>query len=155
MDRDVMFRLFTAHREAEARRDLGAVLETFVADCFLETVALGLRSRGQAATRAAYEGIFAAFPDLEPEDRGIAYGHDVIVVWGVLRGTSRGPWLGVPPGGGTFAVPFTNVVPFQDGLMAGESLYFDLATLCAQAGLDLARVRSAAASRAAADGSGV
>ncbi|MYT24999.1 hypothetical protein GTW69_32795, partial [Streptomyces sp. SID7760] len=82
----------------------------------------------------------------------IAYGRDVIVVWGVLRGTSRGPWLGVPPGGGTFAVPFTNVVPFQDGLMTGESLYFDLATLCAQAGLDLARVRAAATSRAAADG---
>jgi hypothetical protein len=48
------------------------------------------------------------------------------VVWGTLRGTSRGEWLGVPPGGGTFAVPFANLVPFSQGLMAGERIYFDL-----------------------------
>jgi hypothetical protein len=58
-----------------------------------------------------------------------------------LRGTSRGDWLGVPPGGGTFAVPFANVVPFYDGLMAGEIIYFDLATLCEQAGISLDAVR--------------
>lgn len=42
MDRNEMLRLFEAHREAEAAHDIDAILETFVTDCFLETVPLGL-----------------------------------------------------------------------------------------------------------------
>ncbi|MEU6915017.1 ester cyclase [Streptomyces olindensis] len=150
MDTTEMRRLFEAHREAEAARDIDGILATFVPDCFLETKALGLRSEGGDAVRAAYgQQYFTAFPDLSPEDEGIAHGDDVITVWGTLRGTSRGEWLGVPPGGGAFEVPFANVVPFRDGLMAGEAIYFDLATLCEQAGIPLERIRSAAAARRA------
>jgi len=148
VNEDKMLALFEAHREAEAARDIEAILETFVEDCFLETVPLGLRSEGSDAVRAAYEAqFFTAFPDLAPEDEGVAVGEDVVAVWGTLRGTSSGDWLGVPPGGGTFAVPFANVVPFRDGLMAGERIYFDLATLCAQAGVPLEDVRAAAQRR--------
>jgi steroid delta-isomerase-like uncharacterized protein len=148
-----MLRLFEAHREAEAARDIDAILETFVTDCFLETMPLGLRSEGKDAVRAAYElQFFTAFPDLAPEDEGMAFGDDVIVVWGTLRGTSRGHWLGIPPGGGTFAVPFANVAPFEQGLMAGERIYFDLATLCEQAKVPLEEIRSAAATLAAQSG---
>src|SRR5207249_8336425 len=148
MDRTEMLRLFEAHREAEAARDIDAILETFVTDCFLETMPLGLRNEGRDAVRAAYEmQFFSAFPDLAPDDEGIAVGDETVVVWGTLHGTSRGDWLGVPPGGGTFAVPFANVVPFRDGLMAGEIIYFDLATLCEQAGIPLETVRAAAAAR--------
>jgi SnoaL-like polyketide cyclase len=82
-----------------------------------------------------------------PEDEGIAVGDHVIAVWGTLRGTSRGEWLGIRPGGGMFAVQFANVVPFSQGLMAGERIYFDLATLCEQARLPLEDVRAAAAAR--------
>ena len=151
MDRKEMIRLFEAHRDAEAARDIDAILDTFVEDCFLETTALGLRSEGRDAVRSAYEQqFFTAFPDLAPEDEGIAVNDedDAVVVWGTLRGTSTGEWLGVPPGGGSFAVPFANVVPYRDGLMAGERIYFDLATLCEQAAISLEDVRTAAAARA-------
>ncbi|HZF88542.1 ester cyclase [Streptomyces sp.] len=148
MDTTEMRRLFEAHRAAEAARDIDGILRTFVSGCFLETKALGLRSQGTDAVRAAYQQqYFTAFPDLAPEDEGIAYGDDVIAVWGTLRGTSRGDWLGVPPGGGSFEVPFANVVPFRDGLMAGEAIYFDLATLCEQAKIPLGEIRQAAAHR--------
>jgi steroid delta-isomerase-like uncharacterized protein len=148
MDTTEMRRLFETHREAEAARDIDGILRTFVTDCFLETKALGLRSQGRDAVRAAYQQqYFTAFPDLTPQDEGIAYGDDVIAVWGTLRGTSRGDWLGVPPGGGAFEVPFANVVPFRDGRMAGETIYFDLATLCAQAHIPLTAIRTAAATR--------
>jgi len=91
MDRNEMLRLFEAHREAEAARDIDAILETFVADPFLETVPLGLRSKGRDSVRAAYESqFFTAFPDLAPEDQGMAVGDDVIAVWGILHGTQ--PW---------------------------------------------------------------
>jgi ketosteroid isomerase-like protein len=86
MDRSEMLRLFEAHREAEAARDIDAILETFAEDCFLETMPLGLRSEGKHAVRAAYEmQFFSAFPDLAPEDEGMAYADDAIAVWGTLR----------------------------------------------------------------------
>jgi hypothetical protein len=72
-----------------------------------------------------------------------------MVSWGFLRGTSGGPWLGVPPSGRSFAVPFTNVATFRDDRMVGETIYFDLATLCEQAGLPIDEVRAAAKARAA------
>ena len=148
MQQAEMARLFHAHREAEARRDYDAVLDTFIWDCYLETVPLGLRSEGQEAARSAYVGYFTAFPDLFPHDEGAAFGDNVMVTWGHLTGTSGGDWLGVPPTGGRFRVAFTNVTTFAGGGMAGESIYFDLATLCDHAGLPLDAIRAAAADRA-------
>jgi steroid delta-isomerase-like uncharacterized protein len=149
MTGDEMLRLFETHREAEVARDVDAILATFVEDCFLETMALGLRAEGKDAVKTAYQAqYFVAFPDLDPDDQCMALGDDVIAVWGFLRGTSKGEWLGVPPGGGSFSVPFANVVPFKDGLMEGEAVYFDLATLCEQARLSTDEVRAAAEARA-------
>ena len=147
MNQDEMVRLFERHRDAEAERDFDTIMATFVEDCFLETVALGIRSEGRAAARAAYEGYFTAFLDLSPEDEGFAFGDDVLVTWGTLRGTSGGDWLGVPPSGLPFAVSFVNVAPFRGELMWGESIYFDLATLCEQAEIPVAEVRAAAKTR--------
>jgi steroid delta-isomerase-like uncharacterized protein len=144
-----MHRLFEQHRAAEKARDIEGILATFVEDCYLATHPLGLRSQGKAQTRMAYEGYFTAFPDLEPQDDAEAVGQDSLVVWGTLQGTSGGEWMGVPPTGKPFAVPFANVTTFKDGLMAGESIYFDLATLCDQTGLDLKAVRAGAKERAA------
>ena len=149
MDREAMMSVFRLHREAEARRDYDAVMDTFTTDCYLETVALGLRSEGREAARASYVGYFTAFPDLAPEDQGFAAGDDVLVSWGILRGTSGGDWLGVPPSGRSFAVQFTNVSTFKNEHMRGETIYFDLATLCEQAGLSLGVIRAAARARAA------
>jgi steroid delta-isomerase-like uncharacterized protein len=154
MGPEEMQRRFERHRDAEAARDYDAILATFVQDCFLETHALGLRSTGRRDVRNAYQGYFTAFPDLAPEDVGKAFGDDVMVVWGTLRGTSGGDWMGVPASGRSFAVPFANVTPFRDDLMAGESIYFDLATLCEQAALSLDEVRAGARERAEALRSG-
>jgi steroid delta-isomerase-like uncharacterized protein len=148
MDSARMEQLFRTHRDAERRRDFDGIMKTFAENCYLETIALGSRSEGQAAARAAYVAYFTAFPDLTPDDRGVAFGDNVMVAWGFLSGTSGGDWLGVPLSGQSFAVPFTNVATFADELMVGESLYFDLATLCEQAGLSLDAVRRAAKERA-------
>ena len=150
MKPEEMRRLFDRHRDAELARDYEAILDTFVADCFLDTKALGLRSEGRDAVRRTYEeGYFAAFPDLKPDDAGEAFGDNVMVVWGTLKGTSQGEWMGVPPTGRSFVIPFANVTPFRDGLMEGETIYFDLATLCEQAGFPLQDVRAIARQRSA------
>lgn len=149
MDTRAMMSLFRTHREAEGRRDYDAVMATFTTDCYLETVALGLRSEGREAARSSYVAYFTAFPDLAPDDDGFASGDHVLVSWGVLRGTSGGDWLGVAPSGGSFAVRFADVFTFGDGYMRGETIYFDLATLCAQARLPIGSIRAGARAKGA------
>jgi steroid delta-isomerase-like uncharacterized protein len=148
MDERQMRELFEVHRAAEAERDYDAVIATFAEDCYIETVALQSRSEGREAARAAYVGYFTAFPDLHPDDEGFAFGDGTLVTWGHLTGTHLGEWLGVAPGGGSFRVPFTNVTTFSGDHMRGESIYFDLATLCDQARVPLADIRLAADRRA-------
>ena len=148
MQREEMLSLFQQHRKAEAARDFDAIMATFVDDCYLETVPLDLRVEGRSAARAAYEGYFSAFPDLTPDDEGFAFGDDVIVTWGTLRGTSKGDWFGVPASGRAFALQFVNVARFRADRMAGESIHFDLATLCEQVGLPIEKIRTAAQLRA-------
>jgi hypothetical protein len=70
MNRDEMLRLFEAHRKAEAARDIDGILKTFVPNPFLGNKALGLRSEGRDAVRAAYEmQFFSAFPISRPTTR--------------------------------------------------------------------------------------
>lgn len=140
-----MKRLYLEHREVEEARDLDAVVATFDEECFLENVALATRAEGRAAVRRSYEALFTAFPDLSPDSEGEAFGDDVFVTWGTVHGTLEGPWMGLPPTGKRFRCPFVNVVPFRNGKIQGERLYFDLAALCAGADLDVNDVLAAAA----------
>jgi hypothetical protein len=68
----------------------------------------------------------------------------VLVAVGELHGTMKGPWLSLEPTGREFTIPLVNIVPFKDGLMRGERLFYDAATFCDALGLDLDALRSAA-----------
>ena len=71
-----------------------------------------------------------------------------MVTWGRLAGTSGGEWLGVPPTGGSFRVPFTNIRPSRTGACRARAS-FDLATLCDQADILLDAIHATAAQRTA------
>ena len=64
-----MARLFQVQREAKARRDYDAVLETFTEDCYLETVPLGLRG-GARRPPGRPRRLLQRLPDLAPDDEG-------------------------------------------------------------------------------------
>ena len=61
MDPAQMEQLFRTHWDAERRRDFDGIMKTFTEDCYLETIALGSRSEGQAAVRVVYVAYFTAF----------------------------------------------------------------------------------------------
>jgi steroid delta-isomerase-like uncharacterized protein len=145
MEASEMRRLYLEHREVEEARDLDAVVATFDDDCFLENVALSTRASGRDAVRKSYEALFATFPDLSPTSVGEAYGDDVFVTWGTVRGTMDGPWLGIEPTHKSFTCAFVNVVPFRNGKMQGEQIYFDLPAICGGTGVSLDEVISRAA----------
>jgi steroid delta-isomerase-like uncharacterized protein len=144
VDPQEMKRLYAEHRAVEEARDLDAVVATFDDDCFLENVALGSRAQGRANVRGSYEALFTAFPDLSPDSEGEAFGEDTLVTWGTVSGTMEGPWFGLSATGRSFRCPFVNVVPFRNGKMQGERLYFDLPALCVGTGLDVNDLLAAA-----------
>lgn len=145
MERAEMKRLYLEHREVEEARNLDAVVATFDDDCFLENVALGTRASGRAAVRKSYEALFKSFPDLAPTSVGEAYGENVFVTWGTVHGTMHGVWLGIEPTHRSFTCAFVNVVPFRNGKMQGEKIFFDIPALCAGAGVSIEEVLSRAA----------
>ena len=149
MNVDEMEALFRSHRKAEARRDYDAVIATFAPDCYLETVALGLRSVGQRTWHERpTSGTSPRSPTSRPTTPVPRSATDVMVTWGYLRGHQ---WRNVARRAThrpSFVVPFTNVTVFRDDVMAGESIYFDLATLCEQARLPIDDVRQAAKAHA-------
>jgi steroid delta-isomerase-like uncharacterized protein len=144
MTPEEMRRAFDVHREAEIRRDLPAVVQTFDDDCFLENVAVGTRAEGKDAVLAAYTALFTTFPDIDPDNRVFAYGDDVMVNSGTVHGTMNGDWLGILATGRGFECAFTNVVPFKNGKMQGEAILFDLASMCEQIGVSIDDLRARA-----------
>jgi steroid delta-isomerase-like uncharacterized protein len=135
-------RTLMAYAEAKNRHDVEAVLAACHDDCFYESVGLGPRVQGRDALRAFYTALFAALPDYFGDFEGVVYREDVAVAWGRFGGTVAGDFMGVPAERGrTVAVPVTFVCTFRDGLLASDVGYFDAATLCAQAGIPLGRLR--------------
>ena len=145
MESSDMKRLYLEHREVEEARDLDAVVATFDDDCFLENVALSTRASGPDEVRESYRVLFATFPDLSPTSVGDAYGDDVFVTWGTVHGTMEGPWLGIEPTHKGFTCSFVNVVPFRNGKMQGEQIYFDLPAMCGGVGVSIDEVITRAA----------
>ena len=50
------------------------------------------------------------------------------------RGSHRGPFLGIEPTGRSIEVPVILVADLRDGLMSGERIYWDRATVLEQLG---------------------
>lgn len=137
MTRDEMKEIAERHLAAEARHDAEAAAATYGEDSFYENTGFGIRFRGRSGVALQYAASFAAIPDSEAVIEGEAYGDDVIVHWGTFRGTIKGEFMGLPPTGRRIDLPFAGVLFFKDGLMQGERIFFDLATLCEQAGYRL------------------
>lgn len=143
-----MLRLFEAHREAEAARDMDAILKTSSPTVSSKRCHSGCEATAGTPSEQATSN--SSSPRSQIWHRRTRASPSVMTrsrCGECCVEPARGEWLGIPPGGRTLAVPFANVVPFSQGLIAGERIYFDLATLCEQAWLPIEQVRAAAAAR--------
>jgi steroid delta-isomerase-like uncharacterized protein len=132
------------HLEAEARHDAAAAAATYAPHGYYHHVPLGLRLEGRDAVAAGYASSFAAFPDGEVANDGEVVESSTYVHWGRFRATVSGSWLGLPPTHRRLDLPFAAVIEVRDGRMVGETLYYDLDTLCSQSGHTVEAVRAAA-----------
>ncbi len=132
------------HLAAEERHDAAAAAATYAPHGYYHHVPLGLRLEGKDAVAAGYAASFGAFPDSEVVNDGEVVEGNTYVHWGRFRATVSGSWLGLPPTDRRLDLPFAAVIEVGNGYMIGETLYYDLDTLCAQSGHTIEAVRVAA-----------
>jgi hypothetical protein len=133
------------HLAAEAAHDPEAAAATYHPECFYENAALGIRFEGRELVAFQYAASWALIEDMAARyDWELMLG-DEIVQSGRITGRVGTDVLGVPARGGALDLPFTAVISFRDGLMAGEHIWYDLDDFCAQIGTDVDGVRRAAA----------
>ena len=136
-----MKKLQDAHVAAETKKDIVGATAGYLQDCYYQNVPLGFRIQGREGVAAYYERSWRALPDGEVTIEGEAFGEDAAVHWGTFRSTFRGPLLGARTTERRLEFPVISVLAFRDGRIRSESLMFDLATLCDQAGVTVEDAR--------------
>jgi steroid delta-isomerase-like uncharacterized protein len=101
------------------RHDLDAIMSMMSDDCVFQSSAGpdadGQRSEGRQAVRAAYEAVFAAFPDARWADaRHFVAGH---------RGVSEWTFTGTQRDGNRVEVTGCDLFTFRDGRIAVKNSY--------------------------------
>jgi len=130
------------YADAKNRRDVAGLLQECSSDCYYESVGLGARVTGHDALRPFYEALFATLPDYYGEFDGTVIEGDTAVVWGHFGGTLAGSFMGIPvESGRKLRIPVTFVCKFEDGKITTDTGYFDVATLCEQAGILVSALR--------------
>src|SRR3954453_7371083 len=145
-----MVRIVHEHLAFEAAHDAAAAAACYVDDGFYVHTPLGLRLEGRGAVEFNYASNYAAMPDVAFTIEGEVADENCMMHWATMRGTLDGPFLGQAPTHQPVELPFVARYDFRDGKILGETLWFDLYTLCSQGALDIEAVRATAAELAVA-----
>jgi steroid delta-isomerase-like uncharacterized protein len=121
------------HVDAENCGDVDATLATFsTATMDVPTFGENGYVSGHEAVHALYEGLFVAFPDFRIDVERLRHGDDHVLVEGLLSGTQRGDWAGIPNAGGRFTTRFAGVFEFDGDQLVCERPYFELSDIARQ-----------------------
>jgi carboxymethylenebutenolidase len=141
MDPSEMQRIWGEHLEAEfGTKDVDATLATMVDEPVLLNVPVATGGRGRDAVRDFYDEFIESWPDdvhMEPMNRVIGTDQLVDELRVTFTHAKAMHWLlpGVPPTNRRIEMDVAIVVGFRDGLVAGERIYWDHATVLRQVGL--------------------
>src|SRR5207249_3055492 len=122
------------HIAAERAGDVARAVTTFHRPHY-NVLALGAETIGAAAVSELLAGLFSSFPDFDFKPHRTHHALAATVVEGLMTGTHRGPWAGVPASGKRIELMCCSVFHFDEDRLTSESVYFDHATLLAQIGV--------------------
>ncbi|MGH7907028.1 MAG: ester cyclase [Candidatus Binataceae bacterium] len=134
MSNDEMLAVVRRHLEMENAYRLEETLDTLTPDCIFEDIALGERLEGHAGASSYYQRWWRAFPDLNWSVQRRTFAADCLFSELIIRGTHQGDFFGLAPTSRRIELPLIAVVDFTAGRMAGERMYYDLATIMRQLG---------------------
>lgn len=122
-----------AHIEAENTGNVDATIASFHAPRY-NVIPMGAVSDGEQAVRDLIGGLLAAFPDFRFTVARMLHTDEAVVVEGVITGTHRADWGGMPALGHSMEVPCACIFDFDGDNLVNETVYFDFATLQRQLG---------------------
>ena len=124
------------HLAAENAHRIEETLAELHPDCVFEDLPLGQTYRGRVGAEAYYRLWWDAL-DLEVKGERRHWSEDgaFMIAQARYQVVHRGRFLDYSPSGRPVDLPLAVVIPFRDGLMAGERFYYDLATLLRQIGV--------------------
>jgi carboxymethylenebutenolidase len=135
-------RVWDDHNAAEfAIKDADVALTTMVQDPYVRVVANGAGGTGREQVRAFYANtLIPQWPDdaqMEPVNRVVGGDQLVDELHLGFTHAKQMDWLlpGTPASNRKVEMDVVIVVPFRDGLIAGERLYWDQAAVFRQVGL--------------------
>ena len=124
-------RLVRTHMESENVHDFATTLGTFAHPRY-EIIPTGQVYDGRDEVERYFRESRAAFPDQRNELIALRHADDAVIVEFWLRGTHRGPLLGIEPTGRAFECRMTAYFLFDEAGLIGERVYFDAATILRQ-----------------------
>lgn len=122
------------HMESENRHDFERTLQTF-SHPRCELIPTGDVYDGAEAVRGYYAETRTAFPDQRNEVCALYHSDEAVIVEFELLGTHRGALRGIPPTGREFRCPMVAMFFFTGDRIVCERVYYDLATILRQLGL--------------------
>ena len=141
-EQQAMVEMWERHMAAEFKeKSINATMATMTSDPFVNHVPVMTGGVGSSEVRHFYSTYFLPGhpPDTEVVPVARTVGEDRIVdeLIHKFTHTIEMPWIlpGVPPTGKRVEVAVIVVVQFNDGKISGERIYWDQASVLAQAGL--------------------
>jgi carboxymethylenebutenolidase len=135
-------RVWDDHNAAEfVSKDAELALKTMAEDPYVRIVPNGAGGRGKEQVRAFYANVLIPqWPDdaqMQVVNRVVGDDQLVDELHVSFTHAKQMDWLlpGVPPSNRKVEIDGVIVVPFRDGLIAGERLYWDQASVLRQVGL--------------------
>jgi steroid delta-isomerase-like uncharacterized protein len=121
--------------DAWNRRDAASIVATFASDGTYSDPTTG-GALSMEAIAGYVTGLWSAFPDLSFDivSAGLA-GEGLVAAQWVMRGTNRGPVLGLPPTGKSVELPGADFIRVCDGAIRSVEGYFDSKQFVEQLGL--------------------
>lgn len=129
------------YAEGKNRDELEDAMQSWHPDGSVELVPTETIFEGKEAVESFFRAFLDAFDDYEGIIESIHGDHQQVTVSWRLTGEFAGPFLGFDPTDESIDVPIVSLIEFEDDLIESETLFFDLATLAEQAGIDLERIR--------------
>jgi predicted ester cyclase len=117
--------LVREHIAAEKAHDIPRTIATFHHPRY-EFIPFGSVSDGAQAVEELLSGLFASFPDFDIERPQLRHRERTVEVKAVVAGTRKHRFCGIPPTGRRIELPVCAILEFEDELLVGEKVYFDL-----------------------------
>jgi steroid delta-isomerase-like uncharacterized protein len=129
-------RVVEDHIRFECAHELDPLMGTFGSEPEWHNQAGEEVLRGNDAIRGFYHDLFAGFADfwIDVQHRHVA--EEAVIVEGLLGGTHTGAWMGIPPTGKAFSIPFSAVFTFTtENRLKREIVYYDRMALLGKLGV--------------------